>query len=81
MDAKKAIMVVAHKLAILLFHAIKNGQPYTDPDDHYTPSQGKLQALKKVGILPDQPKTELSDPITSGTASAISGESGPVFSG
>jgi len=45
MPYKKAIVAIAHKLAIIVYHIIKDGAVYRDQRKEYIPGRSKTQAL------------------------------------
>lgn len=51
MPKQKAIAVIAHKLAVIVYHVIKDGTEYLDRGEAYVPNVRKARALRKAIAL------------------------------
>lgn len=48
MPARKAITAIAHKLAVIVYHVIKDGTDYQDRGETYLPSVQKVRLIRKA---------------------------------
>jgi len=48
MPHNKALVVIAHKLALIIYHIIKDGAVYRDHLEHFTPGKSKTNALARA---------------------------------
>lgn len=64
MPKQKAICAIAHKLAVIVYHIIKDGTEYRDHGEDYIPSVRKARVLRKAIALIERNggKVQLPDP-------------------
>jgi transposase len=64
MPKQKAIIAIAHKLAVIVYHVIKDETDYRDHGEDYTPGVGKAKALRRaIKLIESQGgKVQLSPP-------------------
>ena len=80
MAKQKAIGAIAHKLAVIVYHVIKEGTEYRDRGEAYVPNERKARALRKAIALIERHggKVQIPQPeeLNQGNAAAQRGFTG-----
>jgi transposase len=73
--AKKAIMAIAHKLAVAIYHVLKKGQPYNDLGEQYLDKLKRsattlrlVRRLEALGYKVTKPVATITAPLQAATA-------------